>query len=424
MKGSVARAVRCAAGKIAALSMLVSSGVFAPHAVSQVYVASRGNAIAGQPVSVEVAATNGGSSTIVNPLAERLRALIAVGGALREVVLEAEPASATGPAGITPGGFHSRRYRLTLPAGVQGAMQFELADLGTSFTLVVVSPSATVATQPPAPVVAQPPAAGAAQAAAAPSPGPSTNAATASADASSRRDDVISTFEPMYFIVGTRGGTSAKMQLSFKYRPFGEDTRLRQWLPALGNVHFGYTQTSLWDIGKESAPFRDTSYRPSLFYLEPDVWHTRDRRGRLSISTGLEHESNGKDGDNSRSLNTAFVRPRFKYTFGGDKYVSIWPKLVYYIEKSDNSDIRRYRGYGELNLRAGDENGFEASATWRKGTSTFGAVQLDLSYPLRRQRDNAGGYLFAQYFHGYGESLIEYNVKRRSQFRLGYAIVR
>lgn len=422
MRRSNAPTVRHALSPMVASSLLVLGGVIASHAIAQVYVAPRGNAIAGQTVSVEIAATNGGSSTMVNPLGERLRALIAAGGGLREVVLEAETANAAGPAGIEPGGFHARRYRLTLPAGVQGALQFDLADLGTSFTMVVASPSAPIATPSASggeQAVGTAPTASSSTSVAAPGP-----AATASADASARRDDVISTFEPMYFIAGTRGGTSAKMQLSFKHRLFGADSWPRQRVPALGNVHFGYTQTSLWDIGKESAPFRDTSYRPSLFYLEPDVWHTRDQRGRLSISAGVEHESNGKDGDNSRSLNTVFVRPRYKWSFDGDKYLSIWPKLVYYIEKSDNSDIRRYRGYGELNLRAGDENGIEASATWRKGTSTFGSVQLDLSYPLRRQRDNAGGFIFAQYFHGYGESLIEYNVKRRSQFRLGYAIVR
>lgn len=405
---SIAPIVRRASSVAVTLCMTGLIVAITPHAVAGVYVAQHGTPVAGQPVSVEIAVTNDGSSAIVNPLADRLRVLLVIGAAPREVVLEAEPSSAAGPANIDPGSFRARRYRLPVPADVQGVAQFRIPDLGNAFTLVVAAP----------PVVAATPAT------ATPAAAPGSAQSTQPPEPSTRRDDVISTFEPMYFIVGTRGGTTAKMQLSFKHRPFGEDTRLRQWVPALGNVHFGYTQTSLWDIGKESAPFRDTSYRPSLFYLEPDVWHTRDQRGRLSVSAGVEHESNGKDGDNSRSLNTVFVRPRYKFSFDGDKYVALWPKLVYYIEKSDNSDIRRYRGYGELNLRAGDENGIEASVTWRKGTATFGSVQLDLSYPLRRQRDNAGGYIFAQYFHGYGESLIEYDVKRRSQFRLGYAIVR
>ncbi|MFZ5510482.1 MAG: phospholipase A, partial [Pseudomonadota bacterium] len=33
-------------------------------------------------------------------------------------------------------------------------------------------------------------------------------------------------------------------------------------------------------------------------------------------------------------------------------------------------------------------------------------------------------YLHFQYFNGYGESFLDYNLKRRSQFRIGFSIVR
>ncbi|MBX6392545.1 MAG: phospholipase A, partial [Burkholderiales bacterium] len=52
-------------------------------------------------------------------------------------------------------------------------------------------------------------------------------------------------------------------------------------------------------------------------------------------------------------------------------------------------------------------------------------VQVDASYPIRRPFfANAGGYIHFQYFNGYGESLIDYNQKRASQFRIGVSVVR
>ena len=57
--------------------------------------------------------------------------------------------------------------------------------------------------------------------------------------------------------------------------------------------------------------------------------------------------------------------------------------------------------------------------------SRKGSAQLDLSYRLKRMLfSDAGGFLHFQYFNGYGESLLDYNQRRRPQFRVGVSIVR
>ena len=116
-------------------------------------------------------------------------------------------------------------------------------------------------------------------------------------------EPALSVNEPMYFVIGSR--TTARFQFSFKYRLFDPDSLPVEWFSPLSGLHFGYTQTSLWSLGEDSAPFHDTSYRPSLFWQSASLG-----KGGLTpdlLRGGYEHESNGKDGTSSRSIDTLFV---------------------------------------------------------------------------------------------------------------------
>ncbi len=245
------------------------------------------------------------------------------------------------------------------------------------------------------------------------------------------RDLGFSAHDPIYFSVGVKDDVDAKFQFSFKWRPFGPSDD--QWVgkTVLSNLYGSFTQTSLWDIGQESAPFRDSSYRPAVMFYRHDVGEFLG--ARLGISTGLEHESNGKSGVDSRSMNIAFFRPTLRWK--GESWMCTFsPRAVVYLEKSDNSDIDEYRGYGEVRLAVGLlENGkedWQLAATGRVGKSAkHGSVQLDLTYPLGKIHERfafgrANGFLHVQYFNGYGESLRDYNKKLPSQFRLGLMILR
>jgi len=234
------------------------------------------------------------------------------------------------------------------------------------------------------------------------------------------REPPLSENDPMYFIIGTRGGTSARFQLSFKYRLFDASTGFGQEQPWLSGLYFGYTQNSLWDLSTESKAFRDTSYRPSLFWK----WERAGERAFFDgARLGLEHESNGGEGDNSRSINIAFVRPEWRWPLGQGGSFAFTPKVYAYLDKEENTDIDDYRGY--VDWRARFESGnWVATTVLRYGTAGKGSVLLDLS---RRVRDLKFGpvstYLHMQLFAGYGESILDYNVKNKSQLRFGFAIV-
>ena len=154
--------------------------------------------------------------------------------------------------------------------------------------------------------------------------------------------------EPMFAAIGAHEGLNAKFQLSFKFRIFQPENPASAAL--LDNLYFGYTQFSLWDLGKESAPFRDTNYRPSVFYYRPDTGIHGGALTRLSFAGGIEHESNGRDGDASRAINTVFVRPTFHFGDLNDYHWKFEPKLYAYLTRSGNTDIAHYRGFDDFRV--------------------------------------------------------------------------
>jgi outer membrane phospholipase A len=234
----------------------------------------------------------------------------------------------------------------------------------------------------------------------------------------------LSANEPLYFVVGSSSERDfdARFQLSFKYRPFDPDARFAQYLPPLSNLYFAYTQTSLWDLGGNSSPFEDTSYRPSVYYkwtgagrgIIPDGW-----------SVGLEHESNGRDGADSRSINTAFIKPTWNLDFAHGRRLTLSPKFYQYLEKSDNSDIYKYRGYVDFQARFGREDGAILTALYRQGTGGYSSGQLDFSYPISDKLfGRTGTFIHLQLMEGYGETLIDYNRYSDTQLRLGLSLAR
>jgi phospholipase A1/A2 len=193
------------------------------------------------------------------------------------------------------------------------------------------------------------------------------------------------------------------------------------------NLSLAYTQTSLWDWNEPSAPFFDSSYKPEVNYTwqHVDGGHWGDWI-RLDLQGALQHESNGKGDPDSRSLSIAYLRTTGTIGRIGSFQVSLSPKVFVYLgDLSDNSDIADYRGYLELRATVGWSDNVQLAAKTRVGKGFDRAsLQLDLTYPMWKLPVlRSSVYLQAQYFTGYGESLLRYN-ERSEHFRAGFALYR
>ena len=323
-----------------------------------------------------------------------------------------------------------RRYFARWPMEVAGVATLALADHpsarllldGGAATRVVSAPTETPAgsaaaggaNPSPAPVAVAP----------ATSVAPMARVADVSADPTPVEPSALGFHEPMYFLIGGKDPVSARFQFSFRYRILDEQGVVAETLPVASGVYFGFTQTSLWDLQSESRPFRDSSFRPSLFYR----WGLDDPAGRgsLALSGGYEHESNCREDMPSRSIDTVFARveARMRLDASGT-YLGIAPKFWTYLDREDNPDIARYRGHAELGLRIGRDDALLFSTLIRRGSAGKMGTQFDLSYPLRRSVfSGVGAFIHLQAFKGYGETLLEYDQHKETQYRLGISLVR
>ena len=299
-----------------------------------------------------------------------------------------------------------RQYTFTVPDGWDGPVVLQRPDAGSSKVVMLVARANTTETvgSKPAPV----------------SSGGAPGLRPISSVGQKEIEPPLSEHEPMYFLVGRSvGSNTSKYQFSFKYRLFDEGSGWARTIPALSNLYFAYTQTSLWDLTSRSRPFRDTSYRPSFF----SQWNAPDATNPLNaLRYGFEHESNGRAGIDSRSINTLFIQPIWKWSVG-ERSLYFHPNIYGYVDKEDNPDIQKYRGYVDWNLRFEGGGGLVASTKVRYGTAGRGSLQLDLAQRTRAlDFGRVGGHLLVQLFSGYGENILDYN-RRTNQLRVGVAIV-
>ncbi len=205
----------------------------------------------------------------------------------------------------------------------------------------------------------------------------------------------------------------AKFQLSLKsklaHRTFG--------LPL--SLWAGYTQSSRWQLynGDLSRPFRETNYEPEIMAIWPLDGELLGWRLRFA-GVSFNHQSNGRALPLSRSWNRVIGMLAFER---GEWVAELrpWVRLPENAADDDNPDILDHIGRGELRLTRywGDHSfALQLRHSLRSGGRSRGSGQLEWAFPVTGLLH---GYL--QVFSGYGESLIDYNI-RQQRIGLGVTI--
>jgi phospholipase A1/A2 len=171
----------------------------------------------------------------------------------------------------------------------------------------------------------------------------------------------------------------------------------------------GYTQQSYWQMfdTKHSNPFRESNYEPELTYsYRPRNTGSQSGIAASFFNAGVVHQSNGQSLPRSRSWNRVYFQAGLEHEFGDNARLAIlpryWKRLGGGGIDDDNPDILHYLGRGDLELRYYRGHGMLSTIIRAH------SLQWDLALPLRALTiQNAN--LHLQYFHGYGESLIDYN---------------
>ena len=308
-------------------------------------------------------------------------------------------------------GFAIAEWHSTVPADASGIQTIAIEGRPQLIALDIVSGPSQLASSPPSEAVA-------------PQDAPTVTATSVAATEPTAFEQVrnaLSVYEPMYFLYGTRPEQHARFQLSFKYRLLSPSSLANSRF--YHHFYLGYTQRALWDLSQDSIPFVDSTYNPSFFWYKEKLWESASQPFYLGLNAGVEHESNGKSGASSRSLNDFYLQPELNYTFDNGSNLRFMPRIKHYAGvSSDNPDYKDYMGFVNWRLRWQQANGLSIMGSYQQGKQGRRTHQLDVAWPLKRTPLNLNGYLYAQYFNGYGETLLHYSQHAQSQVRFGIAL--
>ncbi len=212
----------------------------------------------------------------------------------------------------------------------------------------------------------------------------------------------------------------AKYQVSFKVPLRSSELFVRG-----DGLYFAMTIEAWWQVYSDniSKPFRETNYQPEIFYIAPLPWQYGE--GSFGYFVSFEHQSNGQVQGLSRSWNRIHLGLIYDAEDYSIAFVP-WYRLPEQEKEfplqskgDDNPDIEDYLGHYELIGAYAFNDDHKLSGTFRQNWHTGnGSIELNYTFPLPFSSRLVG---FAQFFSGYGESLIDYN-HRQEKIGIGIAL--
>lgn len=178
------------------------------------------------------------------------------------------------------------------------------------------------------------------------------------------------------------------------------------------SLNIAYTQTSWWQTSANSMPFRESNYQPEIF-AQIDIKNSIFNY----VKVGYLHESNGKDGMDSRSWDRAYIQTKL-----GSNSLKITPRLWKTIgNKNENKDITKYAGHGDISIEYKHNNHIFTTmlkSNFHLSKSNKTSLQFTWHFPLFNE---IYGYL--HYYNGYGENLLDYG-KHTNKIGIGLSILK
>ena len=191
------------------------------------------------------------------------------------------------------------------------------------------------------------------------------------------------------------------------------------------SLWFGYSQQSTWQLftGAISRPFRTTDHEPELMYVYPvDLQLPGGWRWRYA-GLGIVHQSNGQSLPYSRSWNRVYMMSGMELGDSVRVTAKFWKRLNESAISDDNPDISNFIGRAEFGARWNVNRENELGLTVRNNLRSSGRGSVRLEW-LKAIGDpvKSNLRLHLQLFHGYGDTLIDYN-RQRTVFTLGLSLM-
>ena len=224
-------------------------------------------------------------------------------------------------------------------------------------------------------------------------------------------------YKDNYFITGTSIGPQAPSRTNsdVKFQVSIAQRLTKSTLPFNTYLFLFYSQKCMWNIYEESLPMRDLNFNPGIG-LAKHLFVKNRYIGKVTLL--VEHESNGRDGVDSRSCNkislacNIFIDPNFMI------HGKVWIPII---DGMNNKDILDYSGIYQTGMTYTTPNkrfGFGLTLIKRRGWRLSYNTIWEFNYRVFK-KDNQ--FLFVQYYNGYGENLLDYN-KFHSRLRVGLVI--